>query len=136
MEEVYLKAMCCDCGQRNLLKINKNNLNKNRIFYPCCNCGLVNLIKDPTIIDMQRSPENWLECIPFLTIVKDKIVQGKYVNERGEIFWVDEKGSSLSRQQFIKEHGYDPWVIYCSSNSADPICSNFPNRCKKMEGRE
>jgi len=134
MEEVYLKAMCCDCGQRNLLKIDKINLNKRRIFYPCCNCGLVNLIKDPTIIDLQRSTENWLECIPYFPLA-DKIVPGKVVDGSGKTFWADSKGNILSKKQFIEEHGYDPWVVYCSSHPEDPICRDFPNRCKKMEGR-
>ena len=135
MEEICLKAMCCDCGQRNLLKIDKSNLNKKRIFYSCCNCGLANLIKDPNIIDLQKNTENWLECIPYFPLVSDKIVQGKIVDENGKILWVDSKGKPLSKKEFIKEHGYDPWVVYCSSHLEDPICSDFSNRCKKMEER-
>jgi hypothetical protein len=131
MDKINIKFMCCDCGKKNSLDINKEYLNKKKIFYPCCNCGLVNHIIDPTISLQKKDTEKWLECIPYVSISKCQVT-GRIGSHDGNILWVDSKGQRLSREKFMIDNGYDPWVLWCNSNPNDSICKEFPNRCKKM----
>lgn len=127
MEEIIAKWKCSSCQTENWFSYNPKELDK--IINFCCECGKAHRFST------EDKKSGWLNCEPY-TGMGSISPSGVIVSSSGETLWADpNNGNRLTRDQFIKTCGWDPWTTWCRlpRNRTHPICKGYENRCKKTK---
>jgi hypothetical protein len=141
MSKKWLKFDCGNCNKENWINEDVNELKRGEYIVYCCNCGYVKGQADRAEdIDNETS---WLFCLPF-TGFEGKLTRGPV--GPGEIMTAqtrwgvgDQSGQGLTRTQYMKEVGIDPWTDWCSRFPDKKICQNdgsgrsYKDRCKSRD---
>jgi hypothetical protein len=125
MDQNEGKWICSNCGTENYLIYSSDKIGA--LSFACCDCGKVH-----GSFKAKKEEKSWLKCIPYEGM-GSMTPSGVIVDAgTGQTLWGDPKGGgNLSREQYGRKYGWDPWVLYCNVRRNHPVCKNFEDRCNK-----
>lgn len=141
MAKKWLKFECENCNKENWINEDIVALKKGEYIVYCCDCGYVKGQADYAK-DIDEGSA-WLFCLPF-TGFERKLTRGPVgpgEKMTAETRWGagDQSGQGVTRTQYMKDHGWDPWTQWCSRFPDKKICQDdgsgrsYANRCKGRE---
>jgi len=128
MGKIWMKFICEKCGLENWIFEDPNSFNKEELIIYCYDCGKVQGIAQ----SMQKDDkgESCCNCIPFTGT--EQGTNGPHGNcpPDNSTIWATVDGKMLTRTQFMKKYGQDPWTDWCKKHPDSPFCVGFEDRCK------
>jgi hypothetical protein len=142
MSKKWLKFECENCNKENWLHEDIDELRRGEFIVYCCNCGYVKGQADH-VGDSIDNESAWLFCLPFTgferKLTRGPVGPGEMMTAETRWGVGDQSGQGLTRTEYMKERGFDPWTDWCSRFPNKKICQNdgrgrsFADRCKSRE---
>lgn len=133
MAKIWMKFTCRNsaCQLENWIYEDPKSFAQEEIILSCCKCGYVLGFAKKT--EKKENGEVCCVCLPFEGTEQGTNGPHGDCPMTDATVWATTDGKMLTRSEFMKEFGMDPWVDWCTKHPNSPFCTNFKDRCKNHQ---
>jgi hypothetical protein len=130
MAKTWMK-FTCKCGLENWINEDPKSFAEEELIVSCCKCGHV--LGFAKAVEKDDKGENCCVCLPFKGTEQGTNGPHGDCPMTDATVWATANGAMLTRSEFMKKFGKDPYVDWCEKNPNSPFCVNFKDRCKNHQ---